>query len=451
MLLRFSVENFRSFGKEAEVNTLPYSKLRQHRNHLQTHGGIDLLKTTMLYGANGSGKSNFVHALYVLQRIIREGEIDNSLIDSFTLLNKFREQATQFSIEYAVDDQFYFYKIVIRHTTILSEELYRTDPVKGSDKVLYQRKYDAEQDQHRIQAAPELATDERERIMIEVFQKNLLEDDIALLHLIGNNEVFPGLKDAYRWFDERLHVIFPQSRYASLLESMLLDETFGAFINKVLPKLDTGLERLEIATQPLSQFILPDGMEVMKRVESELANKNNRFVGLFPLESNTPYLIERKDGQEPVVHRLVTIHRCDSGDTDFRLDQESDGTLRMLDLLPAIRHLISEECVFMVDEIGRSLHPLLLREFLGKYLNEATRGQLIFTTHDASLLTLDLFRRDEIWLVEKDDCGQSDFHSVSDYKIRHDLDIRKAYMDGRFGGVPALNGLRFQKWSDAET
>lgn len=451
MLLRFHVQNFRSFGEGTEINTLPYAKLRTHRNHLYERDNFQLLKTTMLYGANGSGKSNFTRGLYTLQSIICDGIVDSDALTPFLLLEKFEDVTTDFEIEFVINEQYYLYTLSVLRTLVIEEALYRTDPKLETERQLFERTFDPETETTSIDAAPELVNSERDRIKLEVYQQSVLEPDVPLLHLIGTKDIFPDLVEAYTWFDTYLHVIFPESRYVGLLESMLVDSTFADFINRILPKLDTGLERLEVIATPLDKFVFPAGDDYREKVETQLADPRNKFVGLFPFERLTPYLIRRDESGEAMVYRLNTLHNCRKGDVRFRLDQESDGTLRLLDLLPAIRHLIADERVIVVDEIGRSLHPLLLREFLAKFLNESTKGQLLFTTHDTSLLTLELFRRDEIWMVEKDNCGQSKFHSLSDFKIRHDKDIRRDYLNGRFGGIPSLNGLRYQKWTDAET
>ena len=114
-----------------------------------------------------------------------------------------------------------------------------------------------------------------------------------------------------------------------------------------------------------------------------------------------------------------------------------------MDLLPALRHSRVDEKVVLIDEVDRSMHPLLSRMFLQTYLDDKNsgRGQLIVTTHESQLLDRKLFRRDEIWFAEKDKTGGSHIYSLSEFKVRNDLKLGKGYLDGRFGAIPFFGDL----------
>jgi AAA15 family ATPase/GTPase len=111
--------------------------------------------------------------------------------------------------------------------------------------------------------------------------------------------------------------------------------------------------------------------------------------------------------------------------------------------MPALNQLRTGSGVCVIDEIDRSLHPMLVREFLDFFLRSCTeRGrQIVVTTHESSLLDLGLLRRDEIWFAEKDQDGATRLYSLLDFKVRKDLEIRKHYLQGRFGAVPFLSNL----------
>jgi len=138
----------------------------------------------------------------------------------------------------------------------------------------------------------------------------------------------------------------------------------------------------------------------------------------------------------------------------FELWQESDRTRRLFELAPALFKAIYNESLVMIDEFEHSLHPTLLREIISKFANTPnTKGQLVFTTHEAYLLDQDYMRQDEFWFAEKDDQGATTYAPLSDYKIRYDLDLRKGYLSGRFGAVPhtrALHQLQWNKYAEAK-
>ena len=130
-----------------------------------------------------------------------------------------------------------------------------------------------------------------------------------------------------------------------------------------------------------------------------------------------------------------------NSDNLFLLSEESDGTARILDLLEIL--LNNANKVFVIDEVDRCLHPQLTRKFIEIYLEYAKNHhtQLIVTTHESRLLDLNLVRRDEVWFIEKADCGNSKIYSLEEYNTRFDQKIDKAYLDGRYGGVPVFNSI----------
>lgn len=136
----------------------------------------------------------------------------------------------------------------------------------------------------------------------------------------------------------------------------------------------------------------------------------------------------------------------------FDLGDESDGTIRLLDFVPALKDVISKRKVFIVDEIERSIHPLLIKKLVGKFsLDENSTGQLIFTTHESNLLDQELFRQDEIWFVEKDKAGSSDLYSLSEFKEHKSIDIQKGYLSGRYGSIPFMGNLEDLNWHKYDT
>ena len=143
-----------------------------------------------------------------------------------------------------------------------------------------------------------------------------------------------------------------------------------------------------------------------------------------------------------IVHRAV-----DGKEVHLAMSAESDGTLRLLDLLPAFFTLgdATAKKVYVIDELDRSLHPTLMEYLIRLFLQSAgagTRSQILFTTHNVQVLTQDIFRRDEMWLVRRDSEGVSELVSLGDFKdIRFDKDIRKSYLEGRLGGIPHICSL----------
>ena len=147
--------------------------------------------------------------------------------------------------------------------------------------------------------------------------------------------------------------------------------------------------------------------------------------------------------------KLISKHKLKNSDEeiDFQIHEESDGTQRILDLLPALVSLINHDRIFVIDELDRSLHPLLIKEFTELFLehSQKQKSQLIVTTHDATLLDLKTLRKDEIWFIEKNQSGESQLYSLEEFRIRYDKNIKKDYLKGRYGAIPIFMDLKYQK------
>ena len=129
-------------------------------------------------------------------------------------------------------------------------------------------------------------------------------------------------------------------------------------------------------------------------------------------------------------------------DYDFNFDEESDGTRRIFDLLDMLLNK-NDDIIYVVDELERSLHPKLTEHFLELFMNfhKGHKTQLLFTTHEASIMEQKLFRRDEIWFVERDGNNTSNVYSLDKFKERYDKTLSKAYLEGRYGAIPVFSNF----------
>ena len=199
---------------------------------------------------------------------------------------------------------------------------------------------------------------------------------------------------------------------------------------------------LDSIRKPISVDALPIPPAVVKTVTDNL--KEGQTARVESDERTWPYLLTRKDGVV-TAEKLVACHKSHDGhEEEFELDQESDGTKRILDLLPAFVDMEnkSSDHVYVIDEIDRCLHTYAARRLVMTFLDGCkndTRGQLLATTHDIGLLSQSLLRRDEMWLAERNRDEVSEIFAVSDFsEARKDTDLRKSYLTGRMGGLPSI-------------
>jgi AAA15 family ATPase/GTPase len=157
------------------------------------------------------------------------------------------------------------------------------------------------------------------------------------------------------------------------------------------------------------------------------------------------YIIAKSNNQELKISKLMLKHKVGGGEeTLMDTAEESDGTLRLMDIIPILYKREGHSQVFIIDELDRNLHPNLCYQLIQLFLvQEDSNSQLIVTTHESNLLTFNLLRRDEIWFVEKDPQGASVAYSLEEFTPRYDKDIQKGYILGRFGAIPIIGKKPF--------
>jgi len=226
------------------------------------------------------------------------------------------------------------------------------------------------------------------------------------------------------------------------------DKNFNKFLCQLLKIADTGIENVSTDVENLDfkkQF--PDMPE---NLEIQIRDGLNNDKGILVSDGEKQYAISKTDDDKLILIKLKMQHKDAHGNfIDFKFEEESEGTQRLVHLAPAFADLLESEKVYLIDELDRRLHPNLSKTLIELYLDlhiKKNNRQLIFVTHESNLLDLDYFRRDEIWFAEKDKNGGSHVVSLSDFKIRSDLDIKNGYLKGRFGAIPFIGDIERLGW-----
>src|SRR5262249_28728359 len=241
------------------------------------------------------------------------------------------------------------------------------------------------------------------------------------------------------WFEDGLIIIFPTTMAAGLVSSVYINQDFQREVSRYLRCFDTGMEAIDAENVELEKVSLPD--DARHRVESEVQKSSRAIVGMPDGE----FLVYERDPQGTLrVWKLVARHRGRNGAKSratFDMVEESDGTRRLMHLVPAMMGLMSSNHLYVIDELDRSLHPEVLHSYLSNFLTYSAgrRSQLIVTTHDTTLLKQRFLRRDEIWFVEKGPDQSSRLIALEEFKnADRSKDLQQDYLLGRFGGVPVI-------------
>lgn len=424
MIINFSIENWMSFKEQISFSMIA-SREQQHNERLpEIHKyKIKLLPVASIYGGNASGKTNLFKALSFAKRLVVYGTQPDSLIavEPFLLDSK-TDQPTRFKFELLIDEIVYEFSFSVTKQAVLEEKLVQI--TSTTEKLLY----------HRNNNNIILDKTLKKNDFLKFAFEGTRENQLFLTNSVSQK--LEHFKFVYNWFKSSLVLVAPDMRFSPFERFIDEDHPLYSAFNDRLFQLDTGI--VHLGSEEISFDSLPEPLRVMLQEEI----KEGMTIRVLSEKNYERVIVTRKDGNL-IAKKLVAYHpKIDGSEVRFDLRQESDGSKRAMDLLPAFLELseVKSKKVFIIDEVDRSLHTLLTRRLIELYLTTCSpesRSQLLFTTHDVLLMDQHLFRRDEMWVTERDEYGVSNLVSFSEYKdVRSDKDIRKSYLQGRLGGVP---------------
>ncbi|MDE0684156.1 MAG: ATP-binding protein [Candidatus Poribacteria bacterium] len=425
MIIRFSVENWMSFRDQATFSMIA-SRERQHGERVPKLGKYQtrVLPIAAIYGGNASGKTNFFEALYFAKTLVVKGSGIDSLIpiEPFRLDDEGTNRPSRFAFELLIDETIYEFSFAVTRKAVLEEKLVAI--TSTSEKMLYDRRDGA------INFDASLAKDMFLKFAFEGTRNNQLFLTNSVSQKVDK------FRPVYDWFKDTLNLVAPDSRFEPFDQFLDEEHPLYSAMNEVLQRLDTGIAHLGSEEVPFENIPFPGPIKTQLQEELE--------EGETVRSINPRFVITREDG-ELIAKKMVSFHPKSNGtEAKFEIHQESDGSQRIIDLLPAFLDLSVQTPpkVYIIDEIDRSLHPLLIWQLLETYLancSTGTRTQLLLTTHNVMLMDQQLLRRDEMWVAERDRFGVSSLFSFSEYKdVRYDKDLRKSYLQGRLGGIPRI-------------
>lgn len=451
MLIRVVATNFRSYGQETEFNMLPSQNVRRFDWHVHNRAkGANVLRTAVVYGANGAGKSCLVKAIGRLQEMVMNGSVPPTFFRDATKFND-SEKPVSIEVEFGTDGNQYSYGVSYRGNTCVEEWLYST--VKPTPVCIFERKLDEKTGKNRINMKSGKRDEAKSKLLVSLLETNLLKSNELMLskHDVIKNK---HITDAYNWLMFKLAVIEPETHSTSIFDDRYSDETFKMQSEKLIAALDLGINGLALKDEDIETFKLriAEWPELIQEIDAIIKRLAERPEGeeTALLDSGVFTVNIRKKGDKFFARRVQARHEVKDKLYDFELKEESDGTQRVFDFLPMMQNVKKDAYTFVIDEIDRSLHPTLVRALVAKIVTDkAMKGQLIFTTHDAGLLDGRIFRNDEIWFAEKDrETQNTHLYTLDEFKPRADLDLEKGYLNGRFGAIPFLAKLNELNWEE---
>ena len=413
MLLDFRVKNFRSLRDEQTLSLVAAKdKSLQVLNTMPSgiKAAPTLLRSVAIYGPNAGGKSNLIKALQYMRAVVAESasvmQPDQTFnIQPFRLDALSVAQPTEFDVSFVLDGVRHQYGFELTAQRVTREYLLVYKAFKPQQ--WFERNYDAASGKDVYDFGVGLKGPK------SVWEGATRPNALFLSMAVQINS--EQLKPVFAWFVNKLAIfneITPLGQHFSV--DMLRKPEGKRAICDFLTSADISISDIEVVTRKVSGQAVHFDMAAGK---TEVRN------------------------EEQEVNELLFHHVTDQGKAVFSLGDESMGTRNLLFLTGPVLDILDNGMALVVDELDSSLHPLLVRRLVELFQNPAVNkkgAQLIFTTHDTSLLDPDLFRRDQIWFVEKDPDQASKLYPLSDFSPRKNEALERGYLMGRYGALPFL-------------
>ena len=346
------------------------------------------------------------------------------------------EKPMGIAIEFYNNNNIFYYHIEFSHKEVVTEELILSQ--KSKDVELFTRKGSAISINSKY-VGKGINTQFTDAL------KRIVRPDMLLLSFLGkyysNESLY--VADAYQWLENKLQIVLPI--YANVFVPYLLNTNsdFAKIVSETLPELKTGISQLKVKKTILKDDdIKEEGLILLVKQAKDYPGTPQTY-----FTKNDIMNIIYEDGKVYAL-KLVAVHnKIDGSEVEFPLQNESDGTRRLIEYMPLLFDIINTDSVYVVDEIERSLHPIMIKDIIRKISeSQSAKGQLIFTTHESCLLDQSIFRPDEIWFAQKDVEQATQLYPLSDFNIHKTANIENGYLDGRYGGIPFLSNLKDLHW-----
>ena len=443
MLVSAKFANIFSFNEETRIlfTAGKSDQLPLQVSRAKKRDDISVLRMGLIYGANASGKSNIIKCLAIIRAFALDGW-SNRKYNYFKMTDEPQERSS-LEVEFKVDSQFFAYGVAFSKGGLLEEWLYKIG--SRNDYLVFERKRSAGGWKNEI--APQFMNEADGQFLKFLIDGTPTKGTFLSEYFKRNGKGIDAIMSARKWF-ENLNIIFPYTHRADFPLRVVNDTQFRTVMRELLTYFGTGISDLCRVESKPEELGVPD--EIRQKIEESLDGKEEK-AGVVIHNENRFIFAEKDKAKNLKWYELKTIHKREGGKSNyiFELFEESDGTSRLFDFIPMLIDMRANDAVYVIDEVDRSLHPMLTLKLLEMYnslLGSDSQTQLICTTHESSLLSAAPIRQDEVWFVEKDKNGESHLSSLCEYKPREN--VRRGYLNGRYGAVPFFGELSNIHWGN---
>lgn len=418
MLIEFRTANCLSFKEMAEFSMLASKDKTNEDSNTFLFNGSRFLKSAAIYGANGSGKTNFVQAIdFMRDLVLGISPVRNY---AYRLDKTMKEEPSFFEIIFIKDDKRYRYGFELSRKNVLSEWLFYVPTTR--ETTLFTREKQNITIGRSFKEGKVLSDSVKSDKLFLSFVAQLDGAKIAqsIIEWFKDMSVMSGLDSDV---SDTVNILSEKGKSSEKRKKQVLD---------ILHRFDIQIEDITIKERDFVPLVPPSDSDMSDQMKVVIESLNT--------------LMEKEGGgkmpPQVITHRKTYENGKESGLEEFDLQRyESDGTKKLFALAGSLAQSLETGQTIVVDELESKLHPLVTKEIVKLFnskISNKKNAQLIFTTHDTNLLQGNHFRRDQIWFTEKDKFGSSHLYSLLEYKPRKDASFQKDYINGRYGAIPYI-------------
>lgn len=423
MLVELSVENILSFAERTTFSLLAGKVTKQHKEHVRKTPVGGVVRGCAIFGANAVGKSNLLKVLALVERMMISNSCTCVAGKQFKLGDRVKPEM-KFDIRYEYNGHVFRYEITTNGAEVLLERLTLQD---ADDEMLYERQ------------SNNTVLGERLREYTWYEQRTCRKDSFYLMKLVDD-----GLRDRRKDIPESKLMI---DACWGMKQFIVIDASQSSLIgDKFYAKLQSDdfrkylVDLLHWADVGISDVVYES---VSKNEQERLLTK---YSGVIPVDlsdgwskvvqdDSAYYLLTNENGVKVTVREIC----CKHGKRAFRASDESQGTIKLIQLSSMLYQIKESKLVWCIDEFDAKFHTVLSQELLKQYMNQAeVSSQLIVAVHDTNLMTHDIWRTDEILLVSKSKDGETDIKRLDSLNPRFDKRLAKGYIHGDYGALPEV-------------
>jgi len=423
MLLEYNVSNFRSIYKEQSFNMIAVNSYKEmsDSNLIKYKDKQSLLKSTAIYGPNASGKSTLLESLDIFRDMVLDSfkyDINHNLpVVPFAFGENSKDEPTIFNIVFVEDAVKYELELLVDKIRVLEENLIAYP--KGKPQEWYSRSYNEDTLEYEYQYSSFFKG--QKKTWEKSTKKNTLYLSTAInLQEDENSQLSP----IYNWFKHKLTPISIHGWTDEETKELCIDSQSKDIIVKFLQQAGIDVKDIEFKIEKRESFADETEDASFSKILKELES-----------------LLESELSQEALdkIKRNIKIRFVHSNGISLDLSEQSDGTKKLFAFASLWLKSLSNGKVLFCDELNDNLHPALVKLLVDMFNSQSNdnNAQLIFTTHETSILNQEVLRRDQVWFCERDSDLSTKIYPLSDFKPRKEHEnIENSYLSGRYGAIP---------------